>query len=76
MSEVREELSLEKRSLEETFAEIEAIIEQMEQPEVSLDESFLLYQRGVGQLKVCNELLDEVEKKMQVLTADGSLEDM
>lgn len=76
MSEVREELSLEKRSLEETFAEIETIIEQMEQPEVTLDESFLLYQRGVGQLKVCNELLDEVEKKMQVLTADGSLEDM
>lgn len=64
------------RSLEETFAEIESIIEQMEQPDVSLDESFKLYQRGVGNLKVCNELLDEVEKKMQVLTADGSLEDM
>lgn len=63
-------------SLEETFAEIEAIIEQMEQPEVSLDDSFLLYQKGVGKLKVCNELLDEVEKKMQVLAADGSLEDM
>lgn len=63
-------------SLEETFAEIEAIIEQMEQPEVSLDDSFLLYQKGIGKLKVCNELLDEVEKKMQVLAADGSLEDM
>lgn len=63
-------------SLEETFAEIEAIIEQMEQPEVSLDDSFMLYQKGVGKLKTCNELLDEVEKKMQVLAADGSLEDM
>lgn len=58
-------------SLEETFAEIEAIIEQMEQPEVSLDDSFMLYQKGVGKLKTCNELLDEVEKKMQVLAADG-----
>lgn len=73
MSEVKDE---NKRSLEETFAEIESIIEQMEQSDVSLDESFKLYQRGVGNLKVCNELLDEVEKKMQVLTADGSLEDM
>ena len=73
MSEVKDE---KKRSLEETFAEIESIIQQMEQPEVSLDESFNLYQRGIGQLKVCNELLDEVEKKMQVLTADGRLEDM
>lgn len=65
-----------KRSLEEIFVEIESIIEQMEQPDVSLDESFKLYQCGVGKLKVCNELLDEVEKKMQVLTVDGSLEDM
>lgn len=65
-----------KRSLEETFAEIESIIEQMERPEVSLDDSFLLYQKGVGALKTCNELLDEVEKKMQVLAADGSLEEM
>ena len=65
-----------KRSLEETFAEIETIIEQMERPEVSLDESFQLYQRGVGELKACNELLDEVEKKMHVLAADGSLEEM
>lgn len=73
MSEVRDE---KKRSLEETFAEIESIIEQMEQPQISLDESFLLYQRGIGQLKVCNEMLDEVEKKMQVLNADGCLEEM
>ncbi len=65
-----------KRSLEDTFAEIEAIIEQMEQPDVSLDESFLLYQRGIGELKACNELLDGVEKKMQVLASDGSLEEM
>lgn len=72
MSEVREE----KRSLEETFAEIEAIIAQMEQPEVSLDDSFLLYQRGIGELKNCNALLDEVEKKMQILSADGGLEEM
>ncbi len=61
-----------KMSLEETFAEIENVITQMEQPEVSLDESFRLYQQGVAQLKVCNELLDEVEKKILVIAADGS----
>ncbi len=61
-----------KMFLEETFAEIENVITQMEQPEVSLDESFRLYQQGVAQLKVCNELLDEVEKKIQVIAADGS----
>lgn len=65
-----------KRTLEETFAEIEGIIEQMEQQDISLDESFQLYQKGVEGLKSCNDLLDEVEKKMQILTADGSLEEM
>lgn len=73
MGEVKDE---KKRTLEETFAEIEDIIEQMEQPDVSLDESFQLYQKGVEGLKSCNDLLDEVEKKMQILTADGSLEEM
>ena len=52
--------------LEETFLQIEDIIRQMENPEVSLDESFALYQSGVGKLKECNGMLDEVEKKMQI----------
>lgn len=73
MGEVKDE---KKRTLEETFAEIEDIIEQMEQQDISLDESFQLYQKGVEGLKSCNDLLDEVEKKMQILTADGSLEEM
>ena len=62
--------------LEETFLQIEDIIRQMENPEVSLDESFALYQSGVGQLKECNGMLDEVEKKMQILNADGTLGEM
>lgn len=62
--------------LEETFLQIEDIIRQMENPEVSLDESFTLYQSGVGKLKECNGMLDEVEKKMQILNADGTLGEM
>lgn len=73
MGEVKDE---KKQTLEETFAEIEDIIEQMEQQDISLDESFQLYQKGVEGLKSCNDLLDEVEKKMQILTADGGLEEM
>lgn len=60
-----------KPTLEEAFSEIEGIIEQMENPEVSLDESFRLYQRGIEQLKCCNTLLDKVEKKMQVLHTEN-----
>lgn len=64
------EETMKKPSLEETFGQIEEIIGKMEQQEVTLEESFALYQQGVEKLKVCNTLLDEVEKKMQVLEAD------
>ena len=51
-----------KPTLEEAFTRIEAILTQMEQPEISLEESFSLYQQGVLQLKNCGTILDEVEK--------------
>lgn len=60
-------------TLEETFSKIETIIEQMEKPEISLDQSFQLYKQGVEQLKCCNILLDQVEKKMQILNAESEV---
>lgn len=70
-----EEQTNQNVSLEETFEQIETIIKQLERPEVTLDDSFRLYQSGVEKLKMCNLLLDTVEKKMQVMQADGSLAD-
>lgn len=63
-------------SLEETFKQLEEIINQMEGQEVSLDESFQLYQQGVDKLKTCSNLLDRVEKKLMVLNAEGELEEL
>lgn len=73
MSEIKKEQT---PTLEESFLQIEAIIEQMERQDVSLDESFRLYKQGIEQLKNCNALLDEVEKKMLVLNAEGELEEL
>lgn len=64
-----------KLSLEDTLKQIEQIISQMESPEVTLEESFGLYQNGVEKMKACNEMLDEVEKKMLVLNGNGELEE-
>ena len=61
-----------KPALEDNFAELEDILKQMEQPEISLEQSFLLYQSGVEKLKECNVMLDTVEKKMQILNAKGN----
>mgnify|MGYP003299887160 CR=1 FL=1 len=62
-----------EESLEERLSQIEEMIRKMEEPEVSLDESFKLYQAGIEQLKHCNQMLDEVEKKMQILNKNGEL---
>ena len=64
-----------QETLEEKLGKIEEIIQKMEEPEVSLDESFQLYQAGIEHLKSCNEMLDLVEKKMQILNLNGTLEE-
>ncbi len=63
----------EQKTLEQAFEELEGIIEQMNDREISLDDSFALYTKGTGLLKFCNEQLDTVEKKMAVLNEEGEL---
>ena len=72
----KKEQSLEDQSLEEIFLSLEQTIKEMEDGEISLEESFSLYQQGVLQLKNCGTILDEVEKKMQILGEDGKIEEM
>ena len=63
-----------KASLEETFQELSMIIEKMQGREVTLEESFSLYEQGIRKLKLCNEKIDSVEKKMLLLNQQGELE--
>ena len=64
-----------EKSLETVIGEVEAIVKQMEVSDVPLETSFQLYQQGIEKLKNCNEMLDAVEKKMLVISANGDLED-
>lgn len=61
-------------SLEDMFQELSSIIEKMQEREVTLEESFSLYERGIRRLKLCNEKIDSVEKKMLLLNQQGELE--
>ena len=54
-------------SLEEALEELDTIMAQMEQGDTSLEESFLLYQRGMSLVKHCNDSIDRVEKQLLVL---------
>lgn len=57
--------------LEEAFEKLEETVWALEQEDVSLEESFQIYQRGMELLKQCNLAIDRVEKKVQVLSENG-----
>lgn len=63
-----------EQTLEEVFQELEVIIAKMQEREVSLEDSFQLYEQGVQKLKQCNEKIDYVEKQMLLLNNQGQLE--
>ena len=64
----------EQHSLEENFAALEELIEQMEAEDISLEEAFTAYSKGMNLLKQCNEQIDRVEKQVMKLNDEGELE--
>lgn len=61
----------ENATLEELFVQLEDAIRKMEKEDISLEDSFGLYHKGMDMLKLCNEKIDKVEKKMLVLDEEG-----
>ena len=59
------------KTLEEVFVELDEVVEQLEESTISLEDSFSLYHKGMELLKVCNDKIDKVEKKMLILDEDG-----
>lgn len=62
-------------SLEEAFAQLEEVIAHLETEEITLEESFTEYNRGMALLAKCNETIDEVEKKVLKINEDGGLDE-
>lgn len=62
-------------SLEEAFEQIENVITHLEQEEITLEESFKEYNRGMQLLKYCNETIDRVEKKVLQINEEGGLDE-
>lgn len=66
----------EKLSLEENFEKLEELIGVLSGEEVSLEEAFNAYSQGITILKECNSQIDQVEKKVLVLSQQGTLEEL
>lgn len=61
--------------LESMFQELENVIGKMETGDISLEQSFELYQKGMELLRKCNEEIDTVEKKVLVLDGNGDTDE-
>ena len=56
---------IDKMSFEEAFAELETVVNQLEEGGLALEKSLALYERGQALAVRCSELLDEAELKVE-----------
>ena len=54
-------------SIEESFEQLDSIIETLESGETPLEEAFKEYERGIKIVRECSASLDRVEKQIIVL---------
>lgn len=59
--------------LEESFEQIEKLLEKLGDREVSLEDSFRMYQEGMELLKRCSDRIDRVEKQMLQIDEEGQV---
>jgi len=56
------------KKFEDAISELENIVGKLENGELSLEESIEYFQKGIELSKYCSKKLDEVEKKISILT--------
>jgi exodeoxyribonuclease VII small subunit len=58
------------RKFESALEELEQVVEQLESGELSLEDSLSAFEKGIGLVRFCNQKLNEVEKKIEMLVKD------
>lgn len=58
-------------TFEEAMAELEALVETMEQGELTLEESLKSFERGIELTRTCQTALKEAEQKIEILSGKG-----
>ena len=61
-----------ENTFEASLAELEKIVEQLEDGDLPLEESLRLFETGVKLSRVCRERLSEAERRIEVLMKDGN----
>lgn len=77
MAETRRRSSKKKRDadealgFEEALGRLEGIVAQLEDGELELEAALAMFETGVGLTRQCAERLEETERRIEVLVAEG-----
>lgn len=58
------------KSLEEILNELGEIVDKMSNEELTLEESFKMYEQGIKLCKQCNDKIDKVEKQLEIMEGE------
>lgn len=69
-------MAAKEKKFEEEIKDLETLVNQIDSGELTLEESISAFERGVALVKSLNRKLDEVERKVELLTrnAEGRLQ--
>lgn len=59
-----------KKTFESALQELEKIVREMESGDLNLEESVGKYEQGIQLSKFCLDTLDQIEKKISLITVD------
>ena len=60
-------------TFEQAYERLEGIVARLESGELSLEESVALYEQGQALARLCGDLLDRAELRVQQIAEDGTL---
>jgi exodeoxyribonuclease VII small subunit len=58
-------------SFEESLAELEQLVERMEQGQLPLEEALKLFERGIQLTRGCQKALQDAEQKVRILLEEN-----
>ncbi|MFZ2410418.1 MAG: exodeoxyribonuclease VII small subunit [Candidatus Methanoperedens sp.] len=58
-------------NFEESLAELEGIVEKLEKGQLSLDESLMLFEKGIKLVRECNDKLKNAQQKVEQLSEEN-----
>ncbi len=68
----RDRTMSEKKNFEAALKELEEVVEALENDSMPLEDALKTFEKGVGLARYCSTLLDQAEKRVKLLTDEGT----